>query len=327
MDWVLKDATIVNEGRSFEGDVGIANGRIERIGAGLAGRREIALNGAWLLPGMIDDQVHFREPGLTHKGDIATESRAAVAGGITSYMEMPNCQPQTINNEALLAKHRLAAGRSMANYAFYLGATNHNLEAIKSVDVTKACGVKVFMGASTGNMLVDDVDTLERIFAASPLLIATHCEDTPTILANEAQARAEYGDAVPFQRHPHIRSTDACYKSSSLAVSLAKRYGSRLHVLHLTTARELAQFEPGPIRQQEDHRRGLRSPSVLQRHVVRAAWRRHQVQSRHQDPRRPTGSETRRRCGPHRRDRHRSRAAYPGGEGAALLRRAGPACR
>ena len=247
MDWVLKDATIVNEGRSFEGDVGIANGRIERIGAGLAGRREIALNGAWLLPGMIDDQVHFREPGLTHKGDIATESRAAVAGGITSYMEMPNCQPQTINNEALLAKHGLAAGRSMANYAFYLGATNHNLEAIKSVDVTKACGVKVFMGASTGNMLVDDVDTLERIFAASPLLIATHCEDTPTILANEAQARAEYGDAVPFQRHPHIRSAEACYKSSSLAVSLAKRYGSRLHVLHLTTARELAQFEPGPI--------------------------------------------------------------------------------
>ena len=247
MDWVLKDATIVNEGGSFEGDLGIANGRIERIGTGLAGQREIALNGAWLLPGMIDDQVHFREPGLTHKGDIASESRAAVAGGITSYMEMPNCQPQTIDNDALLAKHDLAAGRSMANYAFYLGTTNDNLEAIKSVDVAIACGVKVFMGASTGNMLVDDEHTLEGIFKASPLLIATHCEDTPTILANEAQARAEYGDAVPFSSHPHIRSAEACHKSSSLAVSLAKLYGSRLHVLHLTTARELALFEPGPL--------------------------------------------------------------------------------
>ena len=247
MDWVLKDATIVNEGRSFEGDLGIANGRIERIGAGLAGRREIVLNGAWLLPGMIDDQVHFREPGLTHKGDIGSESRAAVAGGITSYMEMPNCEPQTVDNGALFDKHRRAAGRSMANYAFYLGATNDNLEAIKSVDVARACGVKVFMGASTGNMLVDDERTLEGIFQASPLLIATHCEDTPTILANEAKARAEYGDAVPIGRHPHIRSAEACHKSSSLAVSLAKRYGSRLHVLHLTTARELALFEPGPL--------------------------------------------------------------------------------
>ena len=247
MDWVLKDATIVNEGRSFEGDLGIANGRIERIGTGLAGRREIALNGAWLLPGMIDDQVHFREPGLTHKGDIASESRAAVAGGITSYMEMPNCDPQTIDNQALLDKHSRAAGRSKANYAFYLGATNDNLEAIKRVDVAKACGVKVFMGASTGNMLVDDERTLEGIFEACPLLIATHCEDTPTILANEAAARAEYGEAVPFDQHPHIRSAEACHKSSSLAVALAKRYGSRLHVLHLTTARELALFDPGPL--------------------------------------------------------------------------------
>ena len=247
MDWVLKDATIVNEGRTFEGDLGIAKGRIERIGTGLAGSREIALNGAWLLPGMIDDQVHFREPGLTHKGDIASESRAAVAGGITSYMEMPNSDPQTIDNDALRDKHNRAAGRSMANYGFYLGATNDNLEAIKHVDVALACGVKVFMGASTGNMLVDDERALEGIFDACPLLIATHCEDTPMILANEAAARAEYGEAVPFGRHPHIRSAEACHKSSSLAVSLAKRYGSRLHVLHLTTARELALFEAGPL--------------------------------------------------------------------------------
>ena len=247
MDLVLKDATLVNEGRAFEGDLGIRDGRIERIGGGLSGRREIPLGGAWLLPGMIDDQVHFREPGLVHKADIATESRAAVAGGITSYMEMPNCDPQTIDAEALLNKHRRAAGRSMANFAFYLGATNDNLEEIKRVDVSKACGVKVFMGASTGNMLVDDLDALEGIFEASPLLIATHCEDTPTILANEAAARAEYGEAVPHRRHPHIRSAEACYKSSSLAVGLARRFDARLHVLHLTTAREMELFDTGPV--------------------------------------------------------------------------------
>ena len=247
--WILRNATVVNEGLSFEADVAIHEGRIERIGAGATkpGAREIDLGGAWLLPGMIDDQVHFREPGFEHKADIATESRAAVAGGTTSYLEMPNCVPQTVTPQALLDKHTRAAGRSLANYGFYFGATNDNLEAIKAVDITKACGVKVFMGASTGNMLVDDPDTLEGIFASCPLLIATHCEDTPTILANEAKARAEFGDAVPIEMHPEIRSEEACYKSSSFAVSLAKRHGSRLHVLHLTTARELALFEPGPI--------------------------------------------------------------------------------
>ena len=247
--YVLKNATVVNEGRCVEADVAIAGGRIELVGqgAGSPGAEEIDLSGAWLLPGMIDDQVHFREPGLEHKGDIASESRAAVAGGITSTLEMPNCDPQTIDNDALLDKHARAAGRSMTNYAFYLGATNDNLEAIKGVDVRKACGVKVFMGASTGNMLVDDEHTLEGIFAHSPLVIATHCEDTPTILANEARAQAEYGDDIPMRCHPQIRSEDACYKSSSLAVSLAKRYGSRLHVLHLTTARELELFAPGPL--------------------------------------------------------------------------------
>ena len=247
--WVLRNAVVVNEGRSFEADVAIHDGRIERIGSGTAkaGAVDIDLAGAWLLPGMIDDQVHFREPGFEHKADIATESRAAVAGGTTSYLEMPNCVPQTVTPQALLDKHTRAAGRSLANYGFYFGATNDNLEAIKAVDVTKACGVKVFMGASTGNMLVDNPDTLEGIFASCPLLIATHCEDTPTILANEAKARAEFGDAVPIEMHPEIRSEEACYKSSSFAVSLAKRHGSRLHVLHLTTAREMELFEPGPI--------------------------------------------------------------------------------
>ena len=247
--WILRNAVVVNEGRSFEADVAIHDGRIERIGSGTAkaGAVDIDLRGAWLLPGMIDDQVHFREPGFEHKADIATESRAAVAGGTTSYLEMPNCVPQTVTPQALLDKHTRAAGRSLANYGFYFGATNDNLEAIKAVDVTKACGVKVFMGASTGNMLVDNPDTLDGIFASCPLLIATHCEDTPTILANEAKARAEFGDAVPIEKHPEIRSEEACYKSSSFAVSLAKRHGSRLHVLHLTTAREMELFETGPI--------------------------------------------------------------------------------
>lgn len=246
---VLKNATIVNEGKRLEGDVTIANGRLEQVGGHTMRRatREIDLAGAWLLPGMIDDQVHFREPGLEHKGEIATESRAAIAGGITSYMEMPNCTPQTITAEALIDKHTRAAERSRANYAFYFGATNDNLEAIKAVDITKACGVKVFMGASTGNMLVDDPATLEGIFASSPLLIATHCEDTPTILANEAAAREEFGDDIPIHAHPRIRSVEACYKSSSFAIALAKRHNSRLHVLHLTTAKELDQFEAGPI--------------------------------------------------------------------------------
>ncbi|MDE0189855.1 MAG: dihydroorotase [Gammaproteobacteria bacterium] len=247
--WTLRNAVVVNEGLSFEADVVIHDGRIERIGTGVTkpGGREIDLGGAWLLPGMIDDQVHFREPGFEHKANIATESRAAVAGGTTSYLEMPNCVPQTITPQALLDKHTRANARSIANYGFYFGATNDNLEAIKAVDVTKACGVKVFMGASTGNMLVDDPDALEGIFASCPLVIATHCEDTPTILANEAAARTEFGDAVPIEKHPEIRSEEACYKSSSLAVSLARRHGSRLHVLHLTTAREMDLFEPGPI--------------------------------------------------------------------------------
>ena len=240
----------MNEGSISEGDLGIASGRIDQVGGTIsssAGDEEIDAGGAWLLPGMIDDQVHFREPGYEHKGTIATESQAAIAGGITSYMEMPNCIPLTVTAEALADKHTRAAARSVANYAFYFGATNDNLEAIKRVDASLACGIKVFMGASTGNMLVDDEHTLNGIFASTPLVIATHCEDTPTILANEASAKDTHGESIPFELHPAIRSEEACYKSSSLAVALAKRHGSRLHVLHLTTERELELFEPGPV--------------------------------------------------------------------------------
>lgn len=244
----IVNARIVNEGTVIEGDLLIEDGRIAAVGAAPDGPGDVMdAHGAWLLPGMIDDQVHFREPGLTHKGNIASESAAAVAGGITSYMEMPNCDPLTINQARLNEKRERASSCSHANYAFYLGATNDNLEDIKSVDPATACGVKVFMGASTGDMLVDDPGTLEGIFASTPLLIATHCEDTPTILANEAAALARYGDDIPITEHPRIRSEEACYKSSELAVQLAKRHGSKLHVLHLTTARELAHFATGDL--------------------------------------------------------------------------------
>ena len=246
-DLVFKNATLVNEGTTVEGDIAVADGRISQVGGVASARNEIDVNGSWVMPGMIDDQVHFREPGLTHKATIATESRAAVYGGITSYMEMPNCDPQTINAARLEEKHLRAAQHSLANYAFYLGATNDNIEDIRSVDRFRACGIKVFMGASTGNMLVDDPLTLEKIFASAPLLIATHCEHTPTIEENEAQAIAKYGDEVPITEHANIRSAESCYRSSELAVSLAKRHGSRLHVLHLTTARELSLFSEGAI--------------------------------------------------------------------------------
>jgi dihydroorotase len=191
---------------------------------------------------MIDDQVHFREPGMPDKGNIASESRAAVAGGTTSFMDMPNVNPQTTTLEALEAKFTLAEGRAAGNYSFYLGGTNDNLEQIQRLQPNQTCGVKVFMGASTGNMLVDSEAALAGIFRDSPVLIATHCEDSPTIKRNEELARAKYGDAVPFSEHGHIRSAEACYLSSSLAVSLAKRYQSKLHVLHLTTAREMSHF-------------------------------------------------------------------------------------
>ncbi len=248
-DLLISGARIVNEEAEFEADVLINRGRIERIDTSIdaRARARIDATGKLLIPGMIDDQVHFREPGLTHKADIATESKAAVAGGITSYLEMPNTSPPTATIELLEQKYALAGTKSWANYGFYLGATNDNLDEVERLDPRRYPGVKVFMGASTGNMLVDDPRTLEGIFAGAPVPVATHCEDTPLIEANLREARQRYGAAIPPAAHPEIRSEEACWLSSSLAVELARRNGTRLHVLHLTTARELALFEPGPV--------------------------------------------------------------------------------
>ena len=246
---VLANAQLVNEGRSYAADVLIRGDRIERIGTGTVppGTATIDLAGMHLLPGLIDDQVHCREPGLTHKATLATESLAALCGGVTSFLDMPNTQPPTTDRAALADKRRLAAATCHVNYGFYLGATNTNLEEIKRVGPEDACGVKVFMGASTGNMLVDDPKALEGIFAGARVPIAAHCEYSPLIWENERRYRERYGDDVPIEAHPLIRSAEACYRSSSMAVELAKRHGARLHVLHLTTARELELFERGPI--------------------------------------------------------------------------------
>jgi dihydroorotase len=247
---LIVNASIVNEGQITQGDVFIRDGHIDRVGFGLTGQqadRVIDARGRHLLPGMIDDQVHFREPGMTHKGDMATESSAAVAGGITSFMDMPNTIPNATSRTALADKYLMAAGRARANFAFYLGGANDNIDEIRAVRPEQTCGVKVFMGASTGNMLVDDPVTLERIFADCPVLIATHCEDSNIIRANEQKFREQYGDDVPVSAHPLIRSAESCYQSSSLAVSLARKHDARLHVLHLTSAREMELFTPGPV--------------------------------------------------------------------------------
>lgn len=248
-DTLIVNADIVNDGKRFASDVRIRAGRIAQVATSLSvlpGERVFDARGRLLLPGMIDDQAHFREPGLEHKGDFYTESRAAVAGGITSFMEMPNSRPPTTNRAALDDKYARAALKSLANHAFYLGATNGNLEEIQRLDPRVACGIKVFMGASTGNMLVDNPQTLDAIFRDAPTLIATHCEDTPMIEANLAVERARYGDSIPIERHPYIRSREACIKSTRLAMELARRHDARLHVLHITTAEELALFTPGP---------------------------------------------------------------------------------
>jgi dihydroorotase len=248
---LITNAHIINEGHEIAADLLIKNGRIEKIAAKIdapAGVEVYDAKGQWLLPGVIDDQVHFRDPGLTHKGDIFTESRAAVAGGTTSYFDMPNNNP-TITTRALLAKkYADAAGRSFANYAFYFGGANDNLEEIAALQTNEACAIKVFMGASTGNMLVDDPKTLNGIFERAPMLVVTHCEDTPMIKAAEEAARAKYGDDVPWAEHPNIRSAEACYQSTLLATTLAKKHNADLHVLHLTTARELSFFTPGPVK-------------------------------------------------------------------------------
>ena len=251
MDRILiTDARIVNEGTIRTGDLLVEKGRIAAIGGDLSRRHadiHIDAGGRVLLPGMIDDQVHFREPGMTHKGDIASESRAAVAGGITSFMEMPNTVPATTTNQRLAEKNAIAEKNAFANYSFYLGGANDNLDEIERLDPTSVCGVKVFMGSSTGNLLVDDPSALEAIFSRSPVLVATHCEDDGIIAKNAAVYRKRYGADVPMRCHAEIRSAEACFASSALAVDLAKKHGTRLHVLHLTTEKEMALFSPGPV--------------------------------------------------------------------------------
>jgi dihydroorotase len=254
MKTLIKNATIVNEGLKFNGSVLIDNEKIKKIfphivpaNFDLSNTEIVDASGLYLIPGVIDDQVHFREPGLTHKGDISSESRAAIAGGVTTYMEMPNTNPQAVTQQLLEEKYKRAAEVSSANFSFYMGATNDNLDEVLKTDPKKVCGIKVFMGSSTGNMLVDDENTLSEIFRNAPTLVATHCEDEKTILKNIEIARGRYGENVPMSRHAHIRSDEACYISSSKAVELASKFDTRLHVLHLSSAKEMSLFKAGKV--------------------------------------------------------------------------------
>ena len=248
MKTYIKNTLIINENRKFKGNILIKDGYIDRI---IEGESDIDSNdmtiidgeGKILMPGVIDDQVHFREPGLTHKAEIYTESKAAVAGGITSFMEMPNTVPQTVTQALLKDKFELASKNSLANYSFYMGATNDNINEIINTDPKNVCGIKVFMGSSTGNMLVDNRESLEKIFSKAPVLIAVHCEDEATIIVNTNKHKDEFGDNIPISHHPIIRSTEACFKSSSLAVELAMKHGTRLHILHISTKKELDLFD------------------------------------------------------------------------------------
>lgn len=245
---LIKNALIINENRSFQGSVVVEAEKIRDVFEGVFTGDEsvfhevVNAEGLWLMPGVIDDQVHFREPGLTHKADILSESSAAAAGGVTSFMEMPNTMPLTITAQALNDKYAIGAEKSVVNYSFYMGATNDNIQELLKIDPSEVCGVKVFMGSSTGNMLVDNTETLSRIFAEVPMLITTHCEDEATIQQNKALYKAQFGDDLPIRFHPLIRDAEACYRSSSFAVELATKYNARLHVLHLSTAREMSLF-------------------------------------------------------------------------------------
>ncbi len=255
MKTLIRDATIINEGLRYKGSLLISGERIERIypyvlplNIDLSGFRVIEASGMYLMPGVIDDQVHFREPGLTHKGDLSSESRAAVAGGVTSFMDMPNTVPQTTTQEFLEEKYRRAAEVSVANYSFFMGGTNDNLQEVIKCDPATVCGIKVFLGSSTGNMLMDDPIALDLLFREAPLLIAAHCEEESIISANSLAAREQFGDQVPFSWHPVIRNAEACYVSSARAVERAARYDTQLHIFHLSTAREMELFNPGPVR-------------------------------------------------------------------------------
>jgi len=241
---LIKNGHLVNEGVILKKDILIKNDKIEKISDSISHKTAhvIDATGKYVFPGAIDDQVHFREPGLTHKANIRTESRAAVAGGITSFMEMPNTVPNALTQELLEDKYTIASESSLANYSFFMGASNENIEEVLKTDPKTVCGVKVFMGSSTGNMLVDSKETLTNIFSKCKMLIATHCEDEATIRKNIAAYTEKYGDDIPIEMHPIIRSEEACYLSSSLAVELAKKYNTRLHILHISTAKELSLF-------------------------------------------------------------------------------------
>ena len=242
--YLIKNATIVNEGSSFVGDVLIENGVIKKVDSSITtnSMTVIDASGKYLIPGLIDDQVHFREPGLTHKATIGSESRAAVAGGITTFIEMPNTVPQATNQQLLLDKFNIAEKTSYANYSFMFGGTNDNLEELLKTDPKTVAGIKLFLGSSTGNMLVDNLEVLEKIFSSTKLIISVHCEDEETIKKNIADHVAQYGEQIPIELHPVIRSEEACYLSSSRAIALAKKTGARLHVFHLSTAKETALF-------------------------------------------------------------------------------------
>src|SRR5690606_18622853 len=242
---LIKNAQVVNEGEVKAQDLLIKNGRIEKIAGTIdaTADKEINAEGLHLFPGLIDDQVHFREPGLTHKANIFTESRAAVAGGTTSFMEMPNTVPNTLTQKLLQDKYDIAQDSSLANYSFFMGAANDNLDEVLKTNPRDVCGIKIFMGSSTGNMLVDNEQSLEAIFSQAPTLIATHCEDESTIQANLASYKEKYGDNVTIEMHPLIRSAEACYLSSSKAVELAKKNNTRLHILHISTAKETGLFD------------------------------------------------------------------------------------
>ena len=248
-DLILKNCNIVNEGTIFESDIAIKNSRIELISKQIdsESKKVIDIGGRYVIPGLIDDQVHFREPGLTHKGEIATESKAGLAGGVTSYFEMPNVNPTTTTNENLTKKFELASTRSLSNYSFHLGGSNTNIEEIKKVDINQAAALKVFMGASTGEMLVDSIDALDDIFNYSPLIVVTHCEDPQRVTDNEKLFFEKYGNDLSAEQHHLIRDVESCYLSSSLAVSLAKKYDADLHVFHLTTEKEMELFTKGEI--------------------------------------------------------------------------------
>ena len=247
--YTIKNARIINRGEIIEGDVLVSEGRIEKISSQIdTATKEIDASGNYLMPGIIDDQVHFREPGLTHKANIYTESKAAVAGGTTSYMEMPNTKPSAISQDLLQDKYDIAKTNSWCNYSFFMGASNDNYEEVMKTDKNEVCGVKIFMGSSTGNMLVDEERILESYFSDVDFLIATHCEDEPRVRQQMDLYKNQFGLDAEAELHPKVRDVEACYLSSSKAVEMAKKYKTRLHILHISTAKELELFEKGPIK-------------------------------------------------------------------------------